>query len=81
MPAANFPRYSCRETVLEGSKVDEDEVLPDVELHGHEAVVRLVEVEELEVLLDERARTVEAVTPAVVLARELPAAAVGLWSG
>ena len=43
--------------------------------HGHEPVVGLVEVEELVLLLHERAGAVEPVAPAVVLAGELPAGA------
>ena len=52
-------------------QVDEDKAFPRVDLHGHEPVLRLVQVEELALLLHERARAVEAVAPAVVLAGEL----------
>ena len=44
-------------------------------LHRHQAVVGLVEVEELRLLLDEGQRAVEVVAPAVVLAGELAARA------
>ena len=50
-------------------------------MHGHQAVVLLVEIEELTFLLHERARTVDVVTPAVVLASELPARTPRLLAG
>ena len=59
-------------------QVDEDEPRPDVAVHGHEAVVGLVQVEELLLLLDERAGAVEVVAPGVVLADELAGGAAGL---
>ena len=59
-------------------EVDEDEAVPDVAVHGDEAVVVLVDAEELTLLLDEGALPSEAVAPAVVFANELPAAALGL---
>ena len=52
-----------------------------VAVHGDEAVVRLVEVEELLLLLDERACTVEVVAPGVVLADELARGAARLLLG
>src|SRR5262245_7563402 len=54
-------------------EVHEDEPLPHVAVHRHEAVVRLVDPEELALLEDVRQATVELVPPAVVLACELPA--------
>jgi hypothetical protein len=57
---------------------DEDEARPDVAVHRDEAVVGLVQVEELTLLLHERAPAVELVLPAVVLADELAAAAARL---
>ena len=62
-------------------EVDEDEALPRLGLHRDEAVRRLVEVEELLLLLDEGQRAVEGVAPRVVLARELAARATGLLAG
>ena len=52
-------------------EVHEDEPGPDIAVHRDEAVVGLVEIEELAFLLDEGAGAVESVTPAVVLAGEL----------
>ena len=49
-----------------------------VGLHRREAVVGLVEIEELALLLHEREVALEGVAPAVVLALELPARARGL---
>ena len=56
-------------------EVDEDEAFPYLAAHGDKPVVRLVEVEELTLLLDEREVALEAVTPRVVLAGELAAGA------
>ena len=62
-------------------EVDEDEAFPHVEVDRHEAVVGLVEVEELALLLHERAGAVGPVSPAVVLARELAADTLRLLVG
>ena len=62
-------------------EVDEDEPVPHVAVHRAQPVLRLVEVEELVLLLHERQRAVEAVAPAVVLAGELPAGASDLLVG
>ena len=56
-----------------GVEVDEDEPVPDVAVHRDQTRARLVEVEELVLLLHEGEVAVEVVAPAVVLARELPA--------
>src|SRR5262249_16734528 len=58
-------------------EVHEDEASPNIALDGNEAVLVLVEVEELALLLNERERALEVVAPPVVLARELPADALG----
>src|SRR4029077_19120114 len=50
-------------------------------MNRHEAVARLVEVEELALLLHERAGAVGPVSPAVVLARELAADTLRLLIG
>src|SRR4051812_43301758 len=47
-------------------------------MHGRESGHRLVDVEELVLLLDERQSTVQSVAPAVVLADELATEAAGL---
>ena len=52
-------------------EVHEDEPGEHVAVHRDQRVVGLVEVEELALLLHERARAVEAVAPPVVLAGEL----------
>ena len=52
-----------------GVEVHEDEPLPRLDPHRREAVVGLVEVEELILLLHEGEVALEAVAPAVVLAR------------
>ncbi len=62
-------------------EVDEDEALPHLGLHGDQAVVGLVEVEELALLLHEGQRALEVVAPAVVLAGELTAGAARLFPG
>ena len=54
-------------------EVHEDEPLPHLAVHRHEAVVGPVDPEELALLKDEGAPAVEIVLPAVVLAGELPA--------
>ena len=54
-------------------EVDEDEPFPGVDPDGREAVVGLVEIEELALLLHEGEVTLEGVAPTVVLALELPA--------
>ena len=59
-------------------EVHEDEPLPHLTVHRDEAVVRLVDPEELALLEDGRALPVEVVLPAVVLAGELPAVALRL---
>jgi hypothetical protein len=55
-------------------EVHEEESRPDVAVHRDQPVAGLVELEELALLLHERARAVELVAPAVVLAHELSAA-------
>ena len=52
-------------------EVYEDEAFPHLAAHGDKPVVRLIEVEELTLLLNEREVALEAVTPRVVLAGEL----------
>src|SRR5262245_2748572 len=64
------PRNSVR--VWLGGEVHEDEPVPHVAVHRNEAVVGLVDPEELTLLEDEGAAAVELVGPAVVLAGELP---------
>ena len=59
-------------------EVHEDEAFPHLAVHGDEAVLALVQVEELALLLDEGQRALEVVTPAVVLAGELAAGAARL---
>jgi hypothetical protein len=59
-------------------EVDEDEPGPHVAVHRHQTGAALVDAEELALLLDERERAVEVVTPAVVLAGELPADTLGV---
>ena len=59
-------------------EVHEDEPLPHLAVHRHEAVVGLVDPEELALLKDEGAAAVEIVLPAVVLAGELPAGSTDL---
>ena len=61
-------------------EVDEDEPLPALALDGDQAEVVLVEVEVLLLLEDEVQGAIEAVTPAVVLAHELPTGAAGRLS-
>src|SRR5262249_49532129 len=62
-------------------QVHEDETGPGVAVHRGEAQFVLAQIEELVLLVDVRARAVEAVPPAVVLADELPGVAAGLVSG
>ena len=54
-------------------EVREDEAGPHVAVHRNQTVVGLVDLEELALLLNERARAVELVPPAVILAHELTA--------
>src|SRR5262245_12482774 len=56
-------------------EVDEDEALPDLAAHRNQPEVRLVEVEELALLLDEGQIALQRVAPGVVLAGELTARA------
>ena len=62
-------------------EVDEDEALPHLAVHPHQSVTRLVEIEELVLLLHECQLTVQVVAPGVVLAGELAAEAAGLLAG
>src|SRR5690606_7245304 len=62
-------------------EVDEDEPLPHLAAHGHQAELREVELEELGLLLDEGEGALEVVAPAVVLAGELATGAAGLLAG
>src|SRR5262249_301023 len=59
-------------------EVHENETGPGVAVHRGEAQFVLAQIEELVLLVDVRARAVEAVPPAVVLADELPGVAAGL---
>src|SRR4029450_1552822 len=59
-------------------EVHEDESLPHLAVHRHEAVVALVDAEELALLKNEGATAVEIVLPAVILAGELPAGSADL---
>ncbi len=59
-------------------EVDEDEAFPYLATHRLEAVLALVDVEELILLLNEGQFAVETVAPSVVFAGELPAGAGGL---
>src|SRR5262249_46935817 len=63
-----------------GIEVDEDEPVPHVAVDGDQAIAALVDVEELALLLHERAPAVEAVAPAVVLAHELATGALRLFA-
>jgi hypothetical protein len=59
-------------------EVHEDEPLPHLAVHRHEAVVGLVDPEELTLLKDEGQAAFEIVLPAVILAGELPAGSTDL---
>src|SRR4029450_12246369 len=80
-PAHHRPEVLAQRVFGFAVEVDEDEAFPDVAVDGDEAVVVLVEVEELAFLLDEGAAAVEVVAPAVVLARELAAGAADFFAG
>src|SRR5262249_22986489 len=66
--------------VVRGIEVDEDEARPHVGLDRCQAVVLLVEAEELGLLLHERELSVERIAPAVVLADELTAGPARLFA-
>ena len=72
-PAPSSPRYSRSGVVSSGSRFTKMNPSHTSHLHRHEAVVGLVEVEELALLLHEGEVALEGVAPAVVLAGELPA--------
>src|SRR5262249_3641293 len=59
-------------------QIDEDEAGPHVAVDGGETEQRLVDAEELVLLMDVRASAVEPVAPAVVLAHELATGAAAL---
>src|SRR5206468_6576450 len=77
--AAELPEVVEQRCGVVRVEVDEDEAFPRVNLHRSKPELALVEVEELVFLLDECARAVEAVAPAVVLAGELTRRTAGLF--
>lgn len=62
-------------------EVDEYEAIPYVAVHRFEPIRGWIQVEEFRFLLHIVERAVEAVTPAVVFAGELPTCARVSWSG
>ncbi len=75
---AEIPQVLAHRGRVVGIEVDEDEPLPRVDRDGGQPVVLGVEVEELRLLLHEGQLPFHGVTPAVVLAGELPAGATRL---
>ena len=77
-PPAELAEVVAEPRLVVRIQVHEDEPLPDLRLHGYQAELVAVEVEELRFLLHEGHRTVQCVAPSVVLTGELPAGAARL---
>src|SRR5581483_4185801 len=80
-PLAELTEVVAQRGGVRGIEVHEDEPFPHFGFDGRESVVGLVEIEELVLLLHERARALEVVAPAVVLAGELATGTAGLLAG